>query len=83
MVLVPSGLICISPFLPVISAVVNSGIADKVKILQQTYGNDSTDIERIALVGCSTDGVNQNLAHYARLTLRSNSSKIYKVINTC
>jgi hypothetical protein len=36
-------------------------LADKVKILQQTYGNDSTDIERIALVGCSTDGVNQNL----------------------
>jgi hypothetical protein len=26
-------------------------LADKVKILQQTYGNDSTDIERIALVG--------------------------------
>jgi hypothetical protein len=29
-------------------------LADKVKILQQTYGTDSTDIERIALVGCST-----------------------------
>jgi hypothetical protein len=36
-------------------------LADKVKILQQTYGNDSTDIKRIALVGCGTDGVNQSL----------------------
>jgi hypothetical protein len=32
-------------------------LANKVKILQQTYGNDSTDIRRIALVGCGTDGV--------------------------
>jgi hypothetical protein len=30
-------------------------LANKVKILQQTYGNDSTDIRRIALVGCGTD----------------------------
>jgi hypothetical protein len=36
-------------------------LADKVKILQQTYGNDSTNIKRIALVGCGTDGVNQSL----------------------
>jgi hypothetical protein len=35
-------------------------LANKVKILQQTYGNNSTDIRRIALVGCGTDGVNQN-----------------------
>jgi hypothetical protein len=61
-----------SPFLPVISAVFSvhgndlsqegaQSLANKVKILQQTYGNDSTDIRRIALVGCGTDGVNQNL----------------------
>jgi hypothetical protein len=36
-------------------------LADKVKILQQTYGTDSTDIQRIALVGCNTDGIDQNL----------------------
>jgi RTX toxin RtxA len=36
-------------------------LADKVKILQQTYGNDGTDIQRIALVGCNTDGIDQNL----------------------
>jgi hypothetical protein len=42
-----------------------------VTILQQTYGNTNnttntntntnTNIGRIALVGCGTDGVNQNL----------------------
>jgi hypothetical protein len=45
------------------------GLADKVKILQQTYStnntnntnNTNTNIERIALVGCGTDGINQNL----------------------
>ncbi|VVH54836.1 hypothetical protein BSPCLSOX_345, partial [uncultured Gammaproteobacteria bacterium] len=36
-------------------------LADKVKILQQTYGTNNTNIGRIALVGCGTDGVNQNL----------------------
>jgi hypothetical protein len=36
-------------------------LADKVKTLQQTYSNDSTNIKRIALVGCDTDGINQNL----------------------
>jgi hypothetical protein len=36
-------------------------LADKVKTLQQTYSNASTNIKRIALVGCDTDGINQNL----------------------
>ncbi|CAB9543519.1 hypothetical protein BROOK1789C_1001, partial [Bathymodiolus brooksi thiotrophic gill symbiont] len=36
-------------------------LVDKAKILQQTYGNDSTRIKRIALVGCDTDGVSQGL----------------------
>jgi hypothetical protein len=59
MVLVPSGLICMSPFLPVISAVFSSGVsghgtdfnqegaqslADKVKILQQTYAVFSSGV---------------------------------------
>jgi hypothetical protein len=42
----------------------DESLADKAKILQQTYGNNNTNntnIGRIALVGCGTDGVNQNL----------------------
>jgi hypothetical protein len=43
-------------------------LVDKAKILQQTYGNDSTRIKRIALVGCDTDGVNQGLTRdFARI----------------
>ncbi|CAB5498533.1 C80 family cysteine peptidase, partial [Bathymodiolus thermophilus thioautotrophic gill symbiont] len=36
-------------------------LADKAKILQQTYGNNNTKIKRMALVGCDTDGVDQAL----------------------
>ncbi|OJA03099.1 hypothetical protein BGC33_01665, partial [Bathymodiolus thermophilus thioautotrophic gill symbiont] len=36
-------------------------LANKAKILQQTYGNSNTKIKRMALVGCDTDGVNQAL----------------------
>ncbi|CAB5500829.1 C80 family cysteine peptidase, partial [Bathymodiolus thermophilus thioautotrophic gill symbiont] len=41
-------------------------LADKARILQQTYGNSDTKIKRMALVGCDTDGVNQSLTrHFA------------------
>ncbi|WP_202753113.1 C80 family cysteine peptidase, partial [Bathymodiolus thermophilus thioautotrophic gill symbiont] len=36
-------------------------LADKARILQQTYGNSDTKIKRMALVGCDTDGVDQSL----------------------
>ncbi|OJA03647.1 C80 family cysteine peptidase, partial [Bathymodiolus thermophilus thioautotrophic gill symbiont] len=36
-------------------------LADKVKILHQSYG-DNTNIKRIALVGCNTDSINNALA---------------------
>ncbi|WP_139458938.1 C80 family cysteine peptidase, partial [Bathymodiolus thermophilus thioautotrophic gill symbiont] len=36
-------------------------LADKARILQQTYGNSNTKIKRMALVGCDTDGVDQAL----------------------
>ncbi|CAB5497556.1 C80 family cysteine peptidase, partial [Bathymodiolus thermophilus thioautotrophic gill symbiont] len=37
-------------------------LANKAQTLHQTYSNSNTNIKRIALVGCDTDGVNQSLA---------------------
>jgi hypothetical protein len=57
-------------------------LADKVKILQQTYGNDSTDIGRIALVGCNTDGIDQNLTQdFAKAIYNQHTHPKYQVYN--